>query len=316
MLAAAAGLMLPLAALAQEAAAPAAPVAPLAPAAAGEAPGAHFVVAPAPDPATAPAAAQMAAPQQPAAEAPAARQMAAQPAPAPVAAAQPEATPAAQPAADAPPVVAPAFASALADAVVRDKPLADYYRDAGYAPLWTAPEDAARRQAFLDALAGAADQGLPAARYGRDALVAKLQGAQTERDRAEAEAAMSRAFLQYARDASTGVLTPSDLDPNSMVRVVKRPDPVEELKAFAAADPAAWLADLLPTAPEYNALLKARLELIAEVRDDAWGPTVPGKGLKPGQTGDAVVALRNRLIAMGYLAPTAEASMTPACRPR
>lgn len=200
------------------------------------------------------------------------------------------------------------FAQALAQAIGNDEALAQFYRAAGYQPLWTAAEDAARRQAFLTALAGAGDQGLPAARYDRDGLVAKLAGAETERDRAAVEVAMSRDFLQYARDASSGVLTPSDVDP-TIVRAIKRPDRLETLKALAAApDPATYMTSLLPTAPEYNELLKAKLTLQRLAATDAWGPQVDAKVLKPGQSGAAVVALRNRLIAMGYLAPSADAS--------
>lgn len=216
---------------------------------------------------------------------------------APIAASQP-----------APAIVLTPFAQALAQAIGNDSALQEFYRATNYQPIWTTAEDAARRQAFLDALAGAETQGLPAPRYDRDGLIAKLTAAQTERDRAQAEVAMSRSFLQYARDAASGVVVPSEVDP-TIVRAVTRPNRLETLKSFAAAaDPAAYLAGLLPTAPEYNALLKQKLTLERLVATDAWGPTVAAKVLKPGQSGDAVVALRNRLIAMGYLAASADQS--------
>lgn len=200
-----------------------------------------------------------------------------------------------------------AFAQAVAEAAAGDPALSEFYKSTGYAPVWTDASDAARRAAFLDALADVGVQGLPAARYDRAGLIAHLEGAVTERDRGRVEVELSRDLLQYARDLQTGILTPSEVDPD-MVRVVPRRDPLETLRNFVAAEPAAFLAALPPQAPEYNELLKAKLTLEHLAATDAWGPQVVAKALKAGQTGPAVVQLRDRLIAMGYLAPTATAS--------
>jgi murein L,D-transpeptidase YcbB/YkuD len=200
-----------------------------------------------------------------------------------------------------------AFAQAVAEAAAGDKALSEFYKATGYAPVWTDAADADRRAAFLTALAGADVQGLPAARYDRDGLIARLQSAATERDRARLDVEMSRDFLQYARDLQTGILVPSEVD-DSMVRVVPRRDPLQTMQGFVAADPATYLAGLPPQAPEYNELLKAKLTLEHLAATDAWGPQVQAKVLKAGQTGPAVVQLRDRLIAMGYLAPTATAT--------
>lgn len=200
-----------------------------------------------------------------------------------------------------------AFAQAVAEAAAGDPALSEFYRSTGYQPVWTDGADADRRAAFLTALAGADVQGLPAARYDREGLIARLQSAATERDRARLDVDMSRDFLQYARDIQTGILVPSEID-ESMVRVVPRRDRLATLQGFVAADPVAFLTALPPQAPEYNELLKAKLTLEHLAATDAWGPLVQGKVLKAGQTGPEVVQLRDRLIAMGYLAPTATAT--------
>ena len=44
------------------------------------------------------------------------------------------------------------------------------------------------------------------------------------------------------------------------------------------------------------------------LRSGGWGPTVPAPSLKPGATGKAAIALRNRLIAMEYLHRTSTIS--------
>ncbi|MBI1217750.1 MAG: L,D-transpeptidase family protein [Rhodobacteraceae bacterium] len=200
-----------------------------------------------------------------------------------------------------------AFAQAVAEASAGDTALSEFYKSTNYAPVWTEAADADRRAAFLAALDVADVQGLPAARYDRSGLIARLQDAVTERDRGRVEVEMSRDFLQYARDLQTGILVPSEVD-DGMVRVVPRRDRLEMLRNFVAAEPAAFLAALPPQAPEYNELLKAKLTLEQLAATDAWGPQVQSKALKAGQTGPAVVQLRDRLIAMGYLAPTASAS--------
>jgi len=47
--------------------------------------------------------------------------------------------------------------------------------------------------------------------------------------------------------------------------------------------------------------MKAKMRMERSMARGGWGADVPAKSLKPGQTGAAVVALRNRLVAMGYM---------------
>eukprot|EP01031_Cornospumella_fuschlensis_P048505 gene48505-59403_t len=117
-----------------------------------------------------------------------------------------------------------AFARSLATAVAQTEGVAAFYKASDYGDLWTGPDDAARRQAALQAFSRAGDHGLPIARYDAAALVTAFQSARTERDRGQVEAAMTQAFLAYARDLSSGALTPSDVDAG-IVREIARPDP-------------------------------------------------------------------------------------------
>jgi len=67
------------------------------------------------------------------------------------------------------------------------------------------------------------------------------------------------------------------------------------------------MSNLAPKTAEYRSLMKEKLRLEYMMDHGGWGPTVPAKSLKPGQTGPAVVALRNRLIAMGFMGRSATA---------
>ena len=199
------------------------------------------------------------------------------------------------------------FVQVVAAEASADDAVAAFYRANDYAAIWTTPDTVARRSALLSTLAAAGDHALPVLRYDVTALEALLTGAQTEGDRARAEVALTRAYLAYASDVKSGVLTPSKLDPG-IVREIARPDPVALLTAITTQDPVQVMRDLAPKAPEYAQLMRAKIALTARIADGGWGPVVPGRALVPGDTGANVVALRNRLIAMGYL--TASASQT------
>ncbi len=197
-----------------------------------------------------------------------------------------------------------AFAQALSAAVAEEEALAGYYRAGIYADLWTGPDDAARRAALFAALDLADVHGLPVARYDAAGLRAAFSAVQTEGDRGRLEAAMSRAYLQFVRDLSSGALTPSQIDP-AIKREPQRPDPALLLARAGGENFERFLADLPPDHPEYARLIKEKLTLEATMATGGFGPAIVAEKLESGDQGLAVVALRDRLQAFGYLGPTA-----------
>ncbi|MBA4350191.1 MAG: murein L,D-transpeptidase [Rhodobacter sp.] len=198
------------------------------------------------------------------------------------------------------------YAQAVAVAVAEDALLADYYRARNYETLWTGAEDAARRAALFAALDGAAAHGLPIARYDAAALRAAFANAVTEGDRGRLEVRMTRAFLDYASDVATGVLVPEEADA-AIHREVTRLDPLRLLAQVDRGDASALLRSLPPKAPEYARLMKEKLSLEARIAAGGWGAPVMAGSLAPGDTGADVVALRDRLMAKGYLRRSATA---------
>jgi murein L,D-transpeptidase YcbB/YkuD len=197
------------------------------------------------------------------------------------------------------------FAQAVAAAAAEDADLAAFYRARDYRPVWTSAEDAGRRAALFAAFDHAADQGLAPSRYGADDLRTRFRSVASERQRGQLEVAASRAFLTYARDLTSGMLDPKSIDAG-LVRTVTLRDRKAMLGAMAdAPDPVSYLRGLVPDAPEYTGLARARLDLIAAIAAGGWGPEVGARSLAPGDTGPEVVALRNRLVALGYMRPTA-----------
>ena len=195
-----------------------------------------------------------------------------------------------------------AFKQAIAESAAQDDDIAAFYRTNGYAPIWTGAgeEDRNRRAELMRAIRSVAAHGLPVARYDPEGLMNILANVRTPRDRGMAEVEMSRVFLRYARDIQTGMLTPKKID-SAIVRDIPYRDRQETLQGLSTAKPAAFFRALPPTSMEYNALIKEKVAMERLLNSGGWGATVPAKSLKPGDKGKAVIALRNRLIAMGYL---------------
>lgn len=202
---------------------------------------------------------------------------------------------------------ATAFTQSLAASASADPAIAEWYRSTDYETLWTGAEDADRRSALLQAIATASDHGLPVPRYDAKALTAALQAAETEGDRGRVEVEMTRAYLAWARDLTSGALVPSEVDAG-IVREINRIEPQVLLSRISNGEPQAVLDWLLPKSRQYMQLMKAKLGLEAQIRAGGWGETVTAAALAPGDAGPAVIALRDRLVRMGYLAPTAVAS--------
>ncbi len=193
-----------------------------------------------------------------------------------------------------------AFTQALAAEASQDDAIAAFYRARDYAPLWTGPEDAGRRAVLFQALDAAPLHGLPPARYGATALRFGFQTAKTEGDRGRLEVAMSRAYLDFAHDISSGVLDPATVD-STIKRKVTRPAPALLLARAATTDFAAFLRGLPPDAPQYARLMKEKLRLEGRMDRQGFGAAILAPALAPGDQGAAVVQLRDRLAALGYL---------------
>ena len=196
-----------------------------------------------------------------------------------------------------------AFKQAVAEAAARDDDIAAFYRANGYTPIWTGADedDRARRAELMRAIQSAAAHGLPVSRYDPNGLMAKLRSVRSTRDRGLAEVEMSRVFLQYARDIQTGLIRDPKLIDSGIVREIEKRDPTEYLNGIATQKPVAFFRALPPTSMEYNALIREKVSMEARLADGGWGPRVPARTLEPGDQGAAVVALRNRLITMGYI---------------
>lgn len=199
-----------------------------------------------------------------------------------------------------------AFKQAVAEAASEDRDIAAFYRENGFSAVWTGAgdEQRKRRSALLSAMEAAGMHGLPSGRYDTARLMRLLEDVRTPRDRGLAEVAMSRAFIRIARDMQSGVLDPASVD-DGIKRKGTYKDATTYLSGLVASDhPRSYFRSLLPQTREYTRLLREKIRLERLIENGGWGAQVPGGKLEPGQSGPAVVALRDRLMAMGYLKRT------------
>lgn len=195
------------------------------------------------------------------------------------------------------------FMQSVAESAASDRDIAKFYKTNGYKAIWTDKGGKAkqRRSALLRALKEAPAHGLPA--YDTRNLEINLRAVKSDRDLGRLEVQLSKLFLEYARDIQTGVVVPKRVD-SGIVREIPYRDRSSVLAAFAKSSPKGFIQKLPPSNPEYARLMKEKLRLEKVVGKGGWGPKVQAKKLELGAKGKAVVQLRNRLIAMGYLKRT------------
>jgi len=192
-----------------------------------------------------------------------------------------------------------AFKQAVATAASNDPAIAKFYQDRNYKPIWTNNNDRQRRRAFIDAASKAWIHGLPTQRYDAKVLRHDFGGIKSAKARGILEVETTRKFLQYAQDIQSGALEPRRLGEEFFVKPPRR-DRLATLVVFAKSSPRGFIASLPPSGPKYQRLLKEKARLEKIIGRGGWGPKVAAKKLKPGQSGKNVIALRRRLVAMGY----------------
>ncbi len=187
--------------------------------------------------------------------------------------------------------------------------VAAFYRQMNYEPIWTGADadDQARRKALLETVATLGRHGLPTDKFTERRFRALMSDVSTTRELGALEVTLSKLYLQMARDLQTGVLVPSSIDPG-LVRKVPVRDGAETLMELAKGEPRDVMRGLAPQTNEYARLMKEKMRLEVLASSGGWGAPVQAKKLEPGDRGNAVLALRDRLIRMGYLSRTVAAS--------
>ncbi|MFA5910867.1 MAG: L,D-transpeptidase family protein [Vicinamibacterales bacterium] len=115
---------------------------------------------------------------------------------------------------------------------------------------------------------------------------------------AEFDVRLTAGLLAFGRDVAMGRSKPNTPD-GSWKNQRVAPDYAATF-AQAVDEPMKWVESMRPPHPEYAALQKALDDLHGQKEKGGW-TAVPAVVLKPGSSGPAVVALRQRLAASGHL---------------
>ena len=176
-----------------------------------------------------------------------------------------------------------------------------FYARRDHRPLWYSDARPSRQAlAVLAALARAEEHGLNPALYGMPQLEERVRSAAGAAQAAD-ELALTRAYLDYAADISSGVIDhPRQV--GRMFRDARRTPPEQLLDGIAAApDIAKYLAALPPDTRRYDALKSALARYRRIERSGGWGRIGQGPPLKPGMRGPRVAQIKQRLLATGDL---------------
>ncbi|MEO1207274.1 MAG: L,D-transpeptidase family protein [Pseudomonadota bacterium] len=195
------------------------------------------------------------------------------------------------------------------------EPLRAYYGEPSSLLLW---DDEERAASFLLRLENARFDGLDAADYptgslqdvrapNRFALSRDAQLVQA----ANAELYWSAFFLKYATEIKVGRFLPTKIDPKLywQPKTINQAAALELLSALQSLDQfvEAWE----PQIPDYKLLKIALTDYLAIYEHGGWGRVPVGQTLlKPGDTSDAVPALRMRLAATDGVDPGTEPDRT------
>ncbi|WP_377187742.1 L,D-transpeptidase family protein [Ruegeria meonggei] len=201
---------------------------------------------------------------------------------------------------------ATAFQMAVAEFAPSGSGIAEFYRTNGFSPVWVGdtPEHAVRRARLIKALSASHLHGLPEGAFSVQTLVDQMENARSTRDLGAVEIELTRAFVEYARNLQSGALRPRDID-DGLVRKVERKSAKDHLHGVISAGNGQYFDELAPQTYQYKALMKQKIALEHLVQQGGWGATVPVAKLEYGDTGLNVIKLRNRLVSLGYLRPTA-----------
>ena len=178
----------------------------------------------------------------------------------------------------------------------------DFYTENDYELIWFGNNALAsqRRAELVNSLQSASFHGLPGKKYQVNSLLSKLSTSDSLFQIGLLEGLFMIAFTEYASDLDTGVLIPSEVD-SDIVRHINDKDTDFYIQGLLSRNPYDYFRSLGPQSSEYARLLVEYQKLSEIIRNGAWSNIATDRILRFGDSGDDVVAIRNRLFDQGYM---------------
>ena len=178
----------------------------------------------------------------------------------------------------------------------------DFYTENDYELIWFGNNALAsqRRAELVNSLQSASFHGLPGNKYQVNSLLSKLSTSDSLFEIGLLEGLFMIAFAEYASDLDTGVLIPSEVD-SDIVRHINNKDTDFYIQGLLSRNPYDYFRSLGPQSSEYARLLVEYQKLSEIIRNGGWSNIATDRILRFGDSGDDVVAIRNRLFDQGYM---------------
>ena len=178
----------------------------------------------------------------------------------------------------------------------------DFYLENDYELIWFGNNALAsqRRAELVNSLQSASFHGLPGKKYQVNSLLSKLSTSDSLFEIGLLEGLFMIAFTEYASDLDTGVLIPSEVD-TDIVRQINFKDTDFYIQGLLSRNPYDYFRSLGPQSSEYARLLVEYQKLSEIIRNGGWSNIATDRILRFGDSGDDVVAIRNRLFDQGYM---------------
>ncbi len=178
----------------------------------------------------------------------------------------------------------------------------DFYTENDYELIWFGNNALARqrRAELVNSLQSASFHGLPGKKYQVNSLLSKLSASDSLFEIGLLEGLFMIAFTEYASDLDTGVLIPSEVD-SDIVRHIHDKDTEFYIQGLLSRNPYDYFRSLGPQSSEYARLLVEYQKLSEIIRNGGWSNIATDRILRFGDSGDDVVAIRNRLFDQGYM---------------
>jgi len=178
----------------------------------------------------------------------------------------------------------------------------DFYKENDYELIWFGHNALAnqRRAELVNSLQSASFHGLPKKKYKVKNLLSRLSTSDSLFELGLLEGLFMIAFTEYASDLDTGVLIPSEVD-TDIVRQIKSRDSNFYIQGLLSRNPYDYFRSLGPQSTEYARLLVEYQKLSEISISGGWSNIATDRILRFGDSGDDVVAVRNRLFDQGYM---------------
>ncbi|MGB0634929.1 MAG: L,D-transpeptidase family protein [Paracoccaceae bacterium] len=194
--------------------------------------------------------------------------------------------------------------------------LKNFYLQRDYSPVFVTKINEGRASALLKALESSDYHGIPSALYKLNEIRNDIKKLRSETELGALEVKLAKNFMLYVKHMKSGVLDPEVINeklianavlmddvkvPKQLDLKLKKIDFAGVFLTFLETKPVTFFNEIQPQSSDYGWLVREKKNLEKALELGGWGKKITAPILLPGDKGEEVVKLRNRLIRMGLM---------------